>query len=311
MFIRLGNIYKIYAGSVKSLPTFIISMSEARARPLVSVLVNLEFVDLKMIPGLRGQDYFNDGSIFDHKAFLHLNGRQPLAGEVGCAYSHYSVYKEIVKYEHEWSLILEDDSRINEFGTHKLKTLIHSILTDIQLFERPCVIHLKLENRPIVAKKFRISDEIESFECLTVLRETNAYLINIAAARVAVREGLPLRDVADWPHWISDVLFLAISEDIFSVDRNIASEIGTREDMYKNKNLFGTKLVFHKVCIFFGIVSGYEFCLYKKNTGLNDYYSWKIRYRLLKMAARIVGRRDSRQSNVVLIPWPSPKSWPN
>lgn len=294
---------------MKPLPTFIISMSEDRARPLVSVLVNLEFIDLKITPGLRGQDYFNDGSIFDHKAFLHLNGRPPLAGEVGCAYSHYSVYKEITKNEHEWSLILEDDSRINELGIHKLGALIHSILKDIQLFEKPCIIHLKLENRQMVAKEFRIADEIEAFECLTVLREANAYLINIGAARVAVTEGLPLRDVADWPHWISDVLFLAISEDIFSVDRNIESEIGMRKDMYKNKNLFGIKLVFHKIRIFFGIISGYEFYLYKKNTGLDDYYSWKIRYRLLKMTSQIVGKRDSRQSSVVLIPWLSPKSW--
>lgn len=309
MFIRIEIIHKLYSGFVKPLPTFIISMSEDRARPLVSVLETLEYIELKKTLGLRGQDYFYDGSIFDHKAFLHLNGRPPLEGEVGCAYSHYSVYREIIMNGHEWTLILEDDSRIDEIGSHKLEALIHSIHKDIQLFEKPCVIHLKLENRPVVAKKFRIADEIEAFECLTVLREANAYLINKSAAKAAVTEGLPLRDVADWPHWISDVFFLAASEDIFSVDRNLESEIGTREDMYKNRNLFGIKLAFHKICIFLGIISGFEFYLYKRNTGLDDYYFWKIRYRLLKVAARIMGRQDLRQSSVVLIPWLSPKSW--
>ena len=290
------------------MPTFIISMSDDRAKPLVSGLKMAKFVNVEVIPGILGQNVFKNVEIFDHKAFEFLNGRSPLAGEVGCAYTHYSIYERIIKQGHEWSLILEDDSRIAKQGLFKLETLIRSLYLDKRLSTEPCVIHLKLENRPLIAKKFAIPDDIKAYECLTVLREANAYLININAARMAVSEGLPLRDVADWPHWISRVLFLAVSEDIFSVDRNLESEIGTRLDMYKQKNLSGVNLALYKILVALRIFTGYEYYLYTKNTRLNDYYYWNIRYRLLKATSRILGRRDPQNSNVYLIPWLSPTS---
>lgn len=282
-------------------------MSELRALPLKSELEKIDFLELKVFPGVSGKDYKGDSNVFNHEAFFYLNGREPMDGEVGCALAHFAIYNDMLTKNLDWALVLEDDSRLAAGGLVGLATLFSIINSDNLLLETPTIIHLKLENRPVIVKKIVFGQKLKAYECLTVLREANSYLINRNAAKCAALAGLPLNDVADWPHWVSEVFFVALEEDVFFVDRQLESEIGLRKDMYEERGFTGTKLVLNKIRIIFMMLTGIEKYIYIKNTKLNDYYFWVVRNRLLRMLAKFVGKVEYRNDNVILVPWRSKK----
>ena len=284
-----------------TLPTFLISQSESRRAPLMDSLIDSKKFEIILFKGVPGRTVASNPKIIDVKVFEYLNKRKPQSGEVGCAYSHHLIYQQIVDKGLDWSLVLEDDSRLVESQTSYLFSIISEILENQEFSFLPKIIHLKLENRPLIARNFILPSGQRLYKSLILLRESNAYLINYQAAKSAITHGLPLRDVADWPHWISEIDQLALDRDIFSVDRTTPSEIGLRpnEEISEGKPIASSYV--SKLKVILKAMSGIEAIEYRRRTKLKDYFKWVMKNRIYRILAAIFGRSDFINNNVIIL----------
>jgi len=292
----------MYPRRVNTLPIFVISMRSERRKELISDLREINIGNVEVFQGVLGTKVADNEEVFNKKVFNYLHRRNPLEGEIGCALSHFLIYKEVVHRNTPWTLILEDDSRLNFNYVEELTSLYDDLQSIDWCNEIPIIIHLKQENRPLIAQKISIGGQ-DVFRCLTLMSETNAYLINFKAAQIALKHGLPLHDLADWPRWMSDVNLLTLPYDIFKVDRTLPSEIGSREASESTSKDSYFKVTREKFISAIKVLTYIEAYQYKKKTGLDSYFYWMIRQRIIRIVARAFGRPYSPGSRVVLIKW--------
>ena len=278
------------------IPTLVISLSPTRLKPLVTQLEECPALIVHIQKGVIGDQAIDNLKLIDRRVFEFLNGREMTAGEAGCALAHFLIYQKVVEHEWKWTLVLEDNARLLPGAESQILVLIEALERTKNLRGVPVLVHLNLDKAKIIAKKTVISDSFEIYEPLTILRTTKAYLINGFAAKVALTEGLPLKDVADWPHWIHEIRFFATLNDSVYVDRSFPTEIGlrstSREVSKKLHKRIGTALLF---------VFGIEALRYRRNTGLLDYFLWIVMDRIYRLAAMFIGRPDQDNANVILV----------
>lgn len=286
---------------MSSLPIIIISQTESRRKPLEDSLMDLEGFEVHIQQGVLGKDVISNRDIVDLDAFRFLNNREMLPGEAGCAVAHHRAYEKFLKFNSEWSLILEDNSRVFPRELLMLPSLVAELNNFHELEGEPVIVHLFLNNATLIGKRIKLKEDLELYEAFTVLRLAKAYLINKQAASLAVKHGLPIKDVADWPHWVSEVRFLVQIRDLVCIDRDLPSEIGTRIDMTSiRRKFFVTRMLLK-----FRAIARFIFCIeavsYRRKTGMKDYFVWIVCDRIYRFLARILGVRDRDNPNVILL----------
>jgi len=287
---------------VHKIPTVVISQTKARRQPLIDLLAKFSEFDTHIQPGIDGREFIGNEEYVDLRAFRFLNRREMLPGEAGCTLAHYSVYKKILENKWSWTLVFEDDSRVLPEEIVKIPELIKAIDACSDLYDQPILVHLNLDEARIVGRRMALDDHKVILETYTVLRLANAYLINFKAAEIAVREGLPVEDVPDWPHWIAKLRFLVHLNDVVFVDRNLGSEIGLRADIAVRQSNF--RLIMKKITTLWFFVTGIEARRYRKNTRLNDYMTWIVLDRIFRFMGNHYGKSDLERKNVVLLESP-------
>ena len=65
-----------------------------------------------------------------------------------------------------------------------------------------------------------------------------------------------------------------------------------------------TAKIVKKIRVIVKYSCGYEAIEYRKMTGLNDYFQWKVRDRALRYASKLLGRKDPLNPNVVILTVP-------
>ena len=278
------------------IPTVVISLSPERLKPLMSQLEGCPALLVHVQKGFIGKQVIDNSKLIDRTAFEFLNGREMTSGEAGCALAHFSVYQKIFEHEWKWTLVLEDNARLLPGAESQILMLIEAVESNQNLRGVPQLIHLNLNKARILARRISISDSFDIYEPLTILRIAKAYLINDFAAKIAVKDSLPLKDVADWPHWIHEIKFLASIKDAVYVDRSFPSEIGLRPTpriaVQKPHRRIRTAILF---------IFGIEALRYRRNTGLLDYFLWVIMDRIYRVAAIFIGKPDQDNTNVILV----------
>lgn len=252
-------------------------------------------------PGVLGSQIWKNESIIDANCFEYINGRPITSGEAGTAYAHFTVYNLIVLSGWNWALVLEDNARLRDGADDYIKNLIDSIEHDKNFAYCPIVVHLNHENAKFISSRIVFNSGMQVYEPFTLLRTTKAYLINLSAAKIALSDGLPLKDVADWPHWIHNVKFFASVQDLVEIDRSSGSEIGARpkgkydiEIKYKSK-------IFRKAQTLVSFLIGLEALNYRRKTGLNDYFAWIVMDRFFRLNGKWLGKPDLENSSVLIL----------
>ena len=281
---------------MEKIPTVVISLSPERLKPLMSQLEGCPALLVHIQKGFIGKKVIDNSKLIDRTAFKFLNGREMTSGEAGCALAHFSVYQKIFEHEWKWTLVLEDNARLLPGAQREILMLLEALQSSDSFNRLPILIHLNLNEARIVARRIRICNSFEIYEPLTILRTTKAYLINDLAAKIALKDGLPLKDVADWPHWIHGVKFLASIKDSVYVDRSFPSEIELRLTPRAVVQKLHRRIL--SAMLF---ISGIEALRYRRNTGLLDYFLWVIMDRIHRVAAIFFGRQDQDNTNVILV----------
>ena len=275
-------------------------MSSARLHPLMQQLENSQIFQVHIQEGIVGSKIIDNPRLINRQVFKFLNGREMTPGEAGAALAHFLVYLKIYQQQWPWTLVLEDNARLLPGAERKIAELVGTLRSLQNLTSQPMLIHLNLNNARMIARKSNIQEKINLYEALTILRTSKAYLINYDAAVIALRDGLPLLDEPDWPHWIHEVKFLVTPNDQVTVDRSFPSEIGKRPTPAIARERTSSRI---KTAILFCL--GIEGIRYKVRTGLQDYFLWVVFDRIYRVAARFYGKAELEHPSVVLLEVPS------
>jgi GR25 family glycosyltransferase involved in LPS biosynthesis len=157
-----------------------------------------------------------------------VSKRELSRGEIACRLGHSEIYARIASESQNWSLVLEDDTKILNF----------EVLTTLELkdVKKPMIVQLQgltgLQNNSLAIK----GEKVTGYGCLVMkvdnlsvkpnvdfpvlcfkgLSEgTYGYLINKSAATVALNSGNKIDSTADWPYrWRDEILFAVSAERI-------------------------------------------------------------------------------------------------
>ncbi len=121
----------------------------------------------------------NIEQVYSKKKAIHEFGRELTKGEIGCALSHLSVYKEIVEKNIEMAIIVEDDIVIED----GFLELLNSVDTFPKMWECILLGHYrfsfrKLETASSYWERVRINDKYEVVRLMEHAYGTHGYLIN-------------------------------------------------------------------------------------------------------------------------------------
>ena len=174
--------------TINKLPTFIINMEQDREKKEHMIrLCHKKNISPTFINATIGSE-LHSRQTNDIHDFEHVNHRLS-KGEIGCALSHISIYKTIIKNKTPVSLILEDDIDI--------VVDIESLLNQLIIFPRKWhTIHLghhsiSSRTRPTQGSKWNISKLSNQYELLLpceVSGGTYGYLINFSGAKKLLSE---------------------------------------------------------------------------------------------------------------------------
>lgn len=133
------------------------------------------------------------------KAF---EGHLPSPTQMACALGHHMAYREIVARKLPAALVLEEDAIWT--GTSAEVSALMEILGSGE----PRVVQLSSRGEAFAELARGMSEDFEgAWRLRYPPRQTTAYLINAAAARLATAR--PIDGLADWPSFASRVQFLA------------------------------------------------------------------------------------------------------
>ena len=156
-------------------------------------------------------------------------GRKILPGEVGCALSHYSIYRTIINKGINYACILEDDIIINE-----------------NFKERICKIEKWIDiNKPQVILLSNYTNEIEDIEEIRKVNSglcTDAYIITKKAAKALLKENYPICVPCDhWGRWFKNKsidLYMALPHVAKQNWDDFESNMAESKLFNKRKNIF-------------------------------------------------------------------------
>ena len=278
-------------------PVIVNSLSQSRRDQLMQDLAKLKNLDVHVLAGFDGRIDRTKDYLVNQRAFQHINKRSMLPGEIGCAISHHMAYLFASENMWDWALILEDNIRVNNSSAIDLSNLAEWLTLSKQLQSEPTLIHLLPQESTLVGRSLANDSSIELFESLSILRLAKGYLINRRCLELAVSQTLPITDVADWPHWITQVKLLVTIRDLISIDRNLESEIGFRpqQEFEQISNPFLRRI--YRAKSFTKMIFGIEYLEYRLNTGRGDYFQWIVIDRIARYLYTYFGIPNQHNQN--------------
>lgn len=177
-------------------PIFIISLPDAKERrsPLKKTLetAGLRYEIFYAVDARKGvPDKYKN--MVDVSGMKERFGRQMSDPEIGCALSHISVYKEIVRRQLPGALVLEDDTLWSDAATALLRKLEPGEIDFLQLDYGWADIW-----RLIPAKRSGVAG-IKFKRLAKNAGLANSYVISKYAAKYLINESSPICFPADWP----------------------------------------------------------------------------------------------------------------
>ena len=144
--------------------------------------LNLDFEIYNAINGAELSEEFINKNVLDYpNCYL-------TKGEIGCALSHINIYKEIVKNNLPYALILEDDAVLNP--------LLIDFIKDFENYNKKQGIFLLIGHFQYIKNK---KTDIGRFPLYPVEHAytTTGYIITLAAAKKMIKFLFPIRYEAD------------------------------------------------------------------------------------------------------------------
>lgn len=217
---------------------YVISLNDAykRRESIAKELKKQNINDFHIIDAVRGSDLTASEKktcVFqnkknDHKWYIKLNN-----GQIGCSLSHLKAYKELLKTNYQFALIMEDDAIFNGDLTIALSNAI------LENFNKNAQILLLSELKLFYKKP------IKKIECRAIVKVLTAvyshsYFINRTAAINMIDFNYPVKTVAD-----NFMLFrLYCNVNIFGIDpfivdqnRTFQSDINTLSEINEIKKI--------------------------------------------------------------------------
>lgn len=148
-------------------------------------------LDYVRFPAINGRDVFDSDSTFNRKRFFLENGRKIVPGEIGCALSHMSIWKEVAR-SGAYALILEDDANISDAIVRFIQT--EELYSKFDFLKIDSC-HLKKRQEKDGSEKLDISsytgdifnkhecNNFVAFECDPVPYSFGGYVISSKAAK--------------------------------------------------------------------------------------------------------------------------------
>ena len=245
--------------------TLVISMNEDRRRDLIAQLNLKRSFLVHNISGVRGDRHINDRGLANRKSYRFLVGRDIWPGELGCSLAHVKAFKVIVEKGWEWTLILEDNSRLMEDTSEQLSKLLIFLSQSLEFSSSPTIAQLNASgDDKIIGVKIDEFKDFDLYDSYRLLGPTKAYLINQSAAQLALSRSLPIRTPPDYPGWTSLTHFLIPRDELFDVARNLPSEIGPkRSTIVLKRNSSRFRRVLRKILTLFLVMTLTEGFVYR------------------------------------------------
>lgn len=177
------------------IPAYLINLDQSKDR-LLAMQSQLEDLQIRYeriaaIEGLKNQE--TAAYNYEVGDSLPLCGRALTDGEIGCSMSHLIAYEKIIRNEHPYALIMEDDLWLPPNTTELINDLIDwnkPSHWDIVLLH-----HTNPSFKKLNTKKINSRLRLATFK--RPAASTAGYVISLRAAKVLLKIGLPVRMPAD------------------------------------------------------------------------------------------------------------------
>lgn len=191
-----------------TISVFVIALQGSTRFPFLEKDLKREKISYRKVDAVNGKSLSEDeiSKLIDLgvcRSRLGYSISKPL---IGCALSHKIVYELSSRQFSDWTLIFEEDVRLNDDFAQSL-----SELNLEKLDEHPVVIQLFTRGERFISRKEqrKLEDGNRLFEFSTIPGQAAAYLINRSAVRLALK-GEKIEGPSDWPNWASRVKFFGI-----------------------------------------------------------------------------------------------------
>ena len=206
-------------------------------------------VEFERVEAVYGKDLAKDEkhAAVNRFRWWCAQGRKIRDGEIGCALSHFKIYRQMQEEGIECACILEDDNIYSdEFGTvlDQVGKLIDS--------SRPQVVLLSNYTDPVtVSNEVRIASTRNDYT-------TASYIITRLAAKALLKANFPIQVPCDyWRRWVSrDIILLyhSIPTVCKQEDRKIYGSDVETSDMERVSEYGLLKWISHKIKRAIGVV---------------------------------------------------------
>lgn len=230
---------------------FIVNLKQdnERRKHIISELTKQKLDNYEIIDAINGNE-FNEKEIkkntFRNKKNLNPWNTKMSPSQIGCALSHIKIYREFIKTDYDYALILEDDAI---FVKNFNKKLINFILNSFK-YKKQIILLSEIKefyNKPInKTEKYELVDVTNAFF-------THAYFINKGAAKSIISFNYPVKTIAD--NFVFFKIYCGIKItgiNPFIVDqdkKNHPTTILTERDKFKKTFLFRRTLYKYKMKI--------------------------------------------------------------
>lgn len=144
--------------------------------------LNLDFEIYNAINGAELSEEFINKNVLDYpNCYL-------TKGEIGCALSHINIYKEIVRNNLPYALILEDDAVLNP--------LLADFIKDFENYNKKQGIFLLIEYFQYIKNKETVIGRFPVYPAENAIT-TTGYIITLVAAKKMIKFLFPIRYEAD------------------------------------------------------------------------------------------------------------------
>jgi glycosyl transferase family 25 len=226
--------------------TFVINLPESvqRREWMEIQLKQFPELDVEFIEATNGKNISDENLIYiyDKNAAILEMKRELTRGEIGIADSQLRIYKEIVKSNIPFAIILEDDVLLSSFFIDILYKLIKFIKEDTpQIVLFTPVPNYSLDGSIVLSqvKDFRLS----------ILKNdayyAAGYILNKKASEVLINQLSPIKKVADsWGTLIENktVEFKAVTPNIIGFSRYAYNNSIIDSDSLRKEGLLGLNL---------------------------------------------------------------------
>lgn len=185
VFVLFLCIYKFTESFENEIPVYLVSMEKdtERRNNLLKYVTPNEYSSVdgsKLLPRENLKQY----NIIEKEDITK--------GEIGCYMSHYNILNKIKNYNHEYSIIIEDDV---EFDINKNINIIKDLVNNAPLdWEIICIGHNYYEEPD--EKVHHIFNEY-TFKKIKLVFGLQSYIVNNKAIHSKIQQLLPIKDPID------------------------------------------------------------------------------------------------------------------